>query len=132
MHRLASKSTLSRYRLVSLLIVLRWLCIPLAVGLMGWGVIIGEKELFSWGLVGAGVCFLLLILGFMLGGKLKCPLCMMPPMQNRGCAKHTNSATFLGSHPLKVAHSVLLKNHFRCPYCGEPTAMEVRARSGKW
>jgi len=30
---------------------------------------------------------------------------------------------------LRVASAIMLKNEFHCPYCGEPTKMEVRDRS---
>ena len=32
----------------------------------------------------------------------------------------------MGSHRLRVALAILFKNQFRCPYCNESTALELR------
>ena len=34
----------------------------------------------------------------------------------------------LVSDRLKVATSIILRNNFRCPYCNEPTVLEIRQR----
>ena len=52
----------------------------------------------------------------------------MPPLSNRGCARNRNAYRLFGSYKLAVAGSILLRNSFRCPYCGEPTAMVARTR----
>lgn len=57
-----------------------------------------------------------------------CPLCRSGPMSSKGCAKHRNAKSMLGSYRLMVALSVLFLRRFRCPYCGESTALEVKAR----
>lgn len=130
MHRLPSDSTLRRFRVASVILLVMWLCAPTALGMMGYGFFTRKHEWFGWGglavIVGIG-CMLLV---FMLSGRLRCPLCMMPVMQNRRCSKHRNAGKLLGSYRLKVAMTVLFKDSFRCPYCGEPTAMEVRQRGG--
>jgi DNA-directed RNA polymerase subunit RPC12/RpoP len=64
----------------------------------------------------------------LMGGRIRCPLCMVPPLQSRGCARHRTAEKTLGSYRLRVAKSILLAGSFRCPYCGEPTAMQVRQR----
>lgn len=128
MHRLPSQSSLIDYRLSSLILVLRWLCLLVVLGLMGWGLVTYDRELFRFGAIAFGAWFILLVLGFIISAKLKCPLCMMPPFLNRGCSKHSTAGKIFGSHPLKVAQTILLKGYFRCPYCGEPTEMAVRPR----
>lgn len=57
-----------------------------------------------------------------------CPLCRSGPMSGKRCAKHRHAKTIFGSYRLVVALSVLFLRRFRCPYCGESTALEVRAR----
>ena len=61
--------------------------------------------------------------------RTQCPLCMTPVLAKKGCSKHRSARTFLGSHRLRVALAILLKGSFRCPYCNEPTLLEVRDRS---
>lgn len=92
------------------------------------GLVTTEHEWLRWAAVAvvSGLAFILA--GFFVGGRARCPLCMMPPLRNQSCSKHRNAGKVLGSFKLSVALSVLFQNRFRCPYCGEPTAMEVRAR----
>ena len=56
------------------------------------------------------------------------PLVLTPVLASKDCAKHRRARTFLGSHRLRVALSILFKNTFRCPYCWEKSAMTVRSR----
>jgi hypothetical protein len=51
---------------------------------------------------------------------------MTPVLGNKDCTKHRSAKTLLGSHRLRVAVSLLCTGRFRCPYCGEPTLLEVR------
>lgn len=131
MHRLSSHYVLKRYRIASLFIVFMFLTLPVAVGFFLYGLY--EKDA-SWmqnaGIVlAAGV--VLKLLSFMVGGRLKCPLCMGAPLRNLGCSKHRTAETMLGSHKLAVATSVIFQGKFRCPYCGETTGMHVRERGGR-
>lgn len=105
-----------------------FLSIPAALGLLGYGFMSKQNAWFSIAgmAVAAGLVFM--TLNFILSGRVKCPLCMVPPLLNRSCSKHITAVSFLGSHRLWVALSVLFKGSFRCPYCGESTAMQVRER----
>ena len=60
--------------------------------------------------------------------RARCPLCMTPVLADKSCAKHGNARSMLGSYRLRVAVAILFRNQFRCPYCGEPTVMQVRKR----
>lgn len=117
--------------MASLLVLLMVACVPVAAGFMYYGYHTEDHGWFLWGGVAAGAGVFLLVVNFVMSGKLRCPLCMMPPLQNRRCSKHRTVKRIFGSHRLSVAVSILFKDSFRCPYCGEPTVMEVRERSGR-
>ncbi len=131
MHRLPSETVLRRFRIASVVVILMWLSVPAALGLLVYGVFRSEHEwlVYAGGAVGFGLACT--VLNFLMSSRLKCPLCMMPPLQNRSCSKHRTALRLFGSHKLHVARSILFRDMFRCPYCGEPTAMEVRARGGR-
>ena len=90
-----------------------------------------ERRWFVCAGVSVGIVLFCLAVNFALSSRLRCPLCMVPPMQNRGCSKHRTATRMLGSYRLKVATSIMFKDSFRCPYCGEPTSMQVRQRGGR-
>ena len=131
MHRLSSHQVLRRYKITSLFIVLMFLSLPLAVGcfLYGWyandAVWMRNAGIF----LAAGL--VLKVLAFIIGERLKCPLCMATPLRSLGCTKHRSAQALYGSHKLAVATSVLFEGKFRCPYCGETTGMHVRDRRGR-
>ena len=126
MHRLPSSYTLRRFRIASTLVIMLFLMIPVIIGLLVSGIYLGENRWFLWAGISTGVALVCLLVNFSLGSRLRCPLCMVPPLVNRRCSKHREAARLFGSHRLKVAQSIMFKDSFRCPYCGEPTAMEVR------
>lgn len=126
MHRLPSQDTLKKFRFISLIVVLMFLSPLIVLIFMGWGILLEEHQWFLF----AGIALLFglfcLFTNLAIGGRLRCPLCMVPPLLNRRCARHRTARKMFGSYRLRVAQSILLGNHFRCPYCGEPTVMEVR------
>ncbi|HEY1122657.1 MAG TPA: hypothetical protein VGE67_13685, partial [Haloferula sp.] len=73
-----------------------------------------------------GSAVLLAILQWIVASGGKCPLCTMPVLSRRGCSRHRNARRVAGSHRIPVAFGVLFKGHFRCPYCNEPTLLELR------
>jgi hypothetical protein len=76
----------------------------------------------------AALAVLVVIYQWIISSRTNCPLCMTPVLAAKKCAKHHHARTFLGSHRLRVALAILFKNCFRCPYCHEPTVLEVRER----
>lgn len=128
MHRLPSASYLSRFRVASLLLLAKWLLIPVAIYIFGLAIARNDPSI---AIVGGGVALLILILAIVqwtIASRTRCPLCMTPALARKSCAKHRNARRLLGSYRLRVALSILFRGYFRCPYCGEPTAMEVRVR----
>lgn len=120
-----------RFRIASALVILMFLMVPVAIGFALGGLLLNEHRMFLFAAIAAALWLVCLVLNFAQNGRLRCPLCMVPPLQNRGCSKHRSAKTMLGSHRLKVAHSIIFADSFRCPYCGEPTTMEVRQRGGR-
>ena len=56
----------------------------------------------------------------------RCPLCTNLPLLSQNCQKHVKAERFFGSYPLMVACSLLLRNHFHCPYCGDSSECRVK------
>lgn len=129
MHRLPSDHIINKFRFAALLVVLSFLSVPAFIWLLFCGIFV-DKDWFFW--AGGALLFFLfcIVTKFLIGSRLKCPLCMMPPLANRGCARNRAAKRIFGSYKLVVAGSILFKDSFRCPYCGEPTMMEARRRGG--
>lgn len=128
MHRFPSKSTIHRFRLVALLLCLRCLAVPVIAGILIYSFIHTDPYLTILALGLGLVCVLMSIMQWLLAGRARCPLCMTSVLARRGCAKHRSARTLLGSYRLRVALAILFRGAFHCPYCHEPSAMEVRER----
>lgn len=126
MHRLSSHFALWRFTIASLLVVLMFLSAPVALAFVGYGLV--SKKYGCLAIAGTVVVAGLVcgILNFIVSARLRCPLCTVQPLIDRRCSKHKSARKLLGSYRLKVALSILHKSCFICPYCGEPTAMQVR------
>lgn len=129
MHRLHSSSILWRFRITSCVMIIMVFGPVAAFGMLGYGILIHDIQWIAISACCFGGLLLLLILNALVISRLRCPLCMVPPLQNRGCAKHHTVQRILGSHRLKVATSILFAGYFSCPYCGEKTAMEARSKN---
>lgn len=128
MHHLRSKNILWMMRLASCLQILQALTLPLAFLFLVFGISYRDHQ----SLIISGCIFifflLLVISNMIMTPMLRCPLCMIPPMQKRGCTKHRNVRRLLGSYRLKVATTILACGYLTCPYCNEKTAMKVRSK----
>ena len=126
MHRLPSKHAVSRFRVAAWLLAIKWGLTSASLAIIAYAVVMFEPVLATVGvslLVSSGVAAVLQLL---VASRARCPLCLSQPVAIRKCAVHRNARRLLGSHRLRVALSVILRNCFRCPYCGETTAMESR------
>lgn len=129
MHRLRTQSAILRFRLAAILLCLKCLLLPISLGVLTYAMII-VNQLLIW--VGIGLVLTTCVIAFLqwiFAARTNCPLCMTPVLALKDCAKHRHAKPLLGSYRLRVALAVLLKNSFHCPYCHEPTAVEVRQRS---
>ena len=127
MYHLRSKHSVAYFKLSSWLLVCKWLLIIVAAAVLVFSIIVIERKplYLAIGLFGAVV--VMAVLQWTLAAQARCPLCLTPPTAHRRCSKHRNARRLFGSYRLRVACSVILKNSFRCPYCGETTAVEVRS-----
>lgn len=129
MHRLRSKSAIHRFRLAAFLLCLRWLLAPTSAAVLTYSIVIHDRELILLALGMVLLTVVVAILQWLLASRTNCPLCMTPVLAKKRCTKHRHARAFLGSHRLRVALAILFRNSFRCPYCHEPTALEVRKTS---
>ncbi len=128
MHRLRNRSAVYRFRFAALLLCVKCLITPVAAGVLVYSFVISDDRITLVGLILALGATLVVLIQWLVAVRTNCPLCMTAVLAEKRCSKHRHSRTFLGSHRLRVALAILFTNSFRCPYCHEPTAMEVRQR----
>jgi len=128
MHRLPSKRAIFRFRMAALLLWLKLLSFTFSFAFLIYAGVIknGDMVVLAIGLI--VLSFLIAILQSLYALQTKCPLCITPVLASKNCSKNRKVKRFFGSYRLKVANSIILRNHFRCPYCSEPTLLEVRNR----
>jgi hypothetical protein len=125
MHHVRSASLVLYFRIAAFLLFVICLLAPVAAGLLIQSMLNHDFRLTIAGSGLAIFSLLLIIPQWTLGAHTNCPLCWTPVLAPKGCTKHLNARTLMGSHRLRVALAVLLRNQFRCPYCNESTAMET-------
>ena len=128
MHHRRSISAARRLRLASLLLLGNRLLIVSAIGIMLVSFFASDQQLMIYGSILVGINFLLIFAQWITASRAGCPLCRTPVLSSLGAVKHRKAKRFLGSYPLRVALAIAFKEQFRCPYCNEPTGMEVREK----
>lgn len=126
MHHPRSNSEVLRFRIAAFLLLGNYLLALAIVSLLAHSMLTGNRGLT---LIGSGLVipgFVLLVIQWLVASRTGCPLCRTPVLAPKSCMKHRRARTILGSHRLRVALAILFKNRFRCPYCNEPTALELR------
>lgn len=126
MHRFPSAAAIRRIRLSALLLVLKCLLVPVAAVLLVDGIVMHRIPLVHLGLGLATTAVILQLLQVLLAARTFCPLCRTPVLAKKYCRKHRSAKKLFGSYRLRVGTAVLLTGKFRCPYCGEPSTLEVR------
>lgn len=74
---------------------------------------------------------LLLLVYFFSSSSFRCPLCRVTCMAANRCGKHRKARPLFGSYRMRVAMGIVFSGDFRCPYCGEPVALQQRT-SRRW
>lgn len=128
MHRPRHAHVITKLQLAAVLLFLSRLLIPAAVAMAIMAVLSGEAAHSKIALALGGSAVVLTVLQWIFASGGKCPLCTMPVLSRKGCSKHRHARCVAGSHRIPVAFGVLFKGHFRCPYCNEPTLLEVKER----
>lgn len=129
MHRLRSRSSIHRFRFAAILLCVKCLLTPVAAGVLAYSLVVHDDKLAVIGMGMVVLSVILIILLWLVAARTNCPLCMTSVLARKKCSKHRHAKALLGSHRLRVALAILFRNSFRCPYCNEPTAMEVRNRN---
>ncbi len=126
MHRLHSRYAVTRFKLASWALVFMYVMIPSTVGILIYSIAVEEKE-YTWlGLCGMVATAVVFIFQWGISFRARCPLCHARSIARNGCAKHQLARPLLGSYRLRVACAVIFMECFRCPYCGESTAVKAR------
>lgn len=128
MHHPRSMTDVIRFRLAAALLIANFLLALIAAGFMFRSVVVFDKQLTLIGLGYLAFVLIMVVVQWIVASGTSCPLCRTPVLAPKLCTKHRRARSLFGSHRLRVAASILFTNHFRCPYCNEPTGMEVRSR----
>jgi len=128
MHRFPSQSTINRFRLAATLLCLKYLGPPIMAYFVITSIFNDDREKIIIAAVTGGALLLAGVIQWLVAERTRCPLCLTPVLSHKGCSKHSRAKTFLGSHRLRVAMAIIFKGSFRCPYCDEPSVLEVRKR----
>ena len=128
MHRFPTQSSVFRCRFAALLFIFRWLSPVVGFPILVWAMAVDDLEWFMIGLVVVVALPVVIVVQWIVASRVRCPLCLTPPLLDRRCSKNQKATQFLFSYRLNVALSALFLGRFRCPYCGEPTVMKSRRR----
>ena len=126
MHHPRSISASRRLRLASFLLLGNRLLILPAIGILLVSFYASDQQLVIYGSILIVVSFLLIFAQWLRSSHAGFPLRRTPVLSPLGSIKHGKAKLFWGSYPLRVALAISFKEQFRCPYCNEPTVMEVR------
>ena len=99
-----------------------------ALGLLFTSISEKDDQLMTIAILLGLLAILCFIFQCILAARALCPLCRTPVLAAKACAKHRNARTFLGSHRMRVAMGILFRDSFVCPYCHEPSVLEVRQK----
>lgn len=117
-----------RFRLAAFLLIANFMFAIIAAVFLFRSVVELDQRLTMIGLGYLAVVLIAVVTQWVVASGAFCPLCRTPVLAPKLCTKHRRAQSLLGSHRLRVATSILFANQFRCPYCNEPTGMEVRSR----
>lgn len=128
MHLLPSQYTVTRFKLVSWVLLLIYLMIPSTFGVIGYSVAVQDHDFMRIALGLSAAIVIAVVIQWVISSRARCPICHTTALSHRGCNKHRNAKTFFGSYRFRVACSVIFTKCFCCPYCGESTAIQARPR----
>lgn len=126
MHRFRSGTTIRRMRLTAFVVLATTLLVPVSGLLLFVSYVLNRHELLVAGLYVMSLTVFMLILRWAFTLRTRCPLCMARVMAKNPYSSHRRAKMIFGSHRLRVALSVLLRNGFTCPYCNERAHLKLR------
>ena len=128
MHRLPNHNSVRRFRWGAYLLFFKWLIIGSATALLVYSLSIRNPDLTHLAIGSFGLCLPVMLIQWIIAGRARCPLCLGTPLAHNACVTHRKTRLLFGSYRLYVALSIIFRGHFRCPYCGEVTAIAVRPK----
>jgi cytochrome bd-type quinol oxidase subunit 1 len=126
MHRLPSPFAVRRFRIASTFLVLKWSLMATAAVLLVYSMTTNTRESAMLAMILMGSAVPVTLLQWVTAARARCPLCLGNPLSHRSCSKNAKAHKLFGSYRLFVAVSVIFTGKFRCPYCGEHTAVVSR------
>jgi hypothetical protein len=126
MHRLPTPYAVRRFRFASFLLLLKWLLLAVAAGFLVYAMATNEGETAQVAMILMVSAVPVTFLQWGVASRARCPLCIGNPLAHSGCSINAKAHKLFGSYRLIVATSVIFTNKFRCPYCGEFTAVIAR------
>lgn len=128
MHRFPSTSTITRFRFGAILFILRFILPAVGFPLLVWSMLTDERTGFVVSCVILGFFPIVIMTQWVVASKVRCPLCLAPPLLHRSCARNRKARRLFFSYRMRVVVTSLFSGYFRCPYCGEPSEMRARQR----
>lgn len=126
MHRLRTYTSVIRFRTAAFFWLLGGVLLLAAFGMMGWGVLKDDRQWFHFGALTLVALIPVILIQWISSMRAYCPLCLVPSMARKSCQKNRKARKLLGSYRTRVAFSVIFRGTFICPYCAEPTCVQVR------
>jgi len=126
MHAFRSKSDVLRFALSAWLLIALWCVAPTAIILLFTACFTVEYDWMLRSLFATSAAGIVCLTWLWLAHRARCPLCIARPLFPNSCSLHRRAPVWLGSYRLPVAASVVFRGRFRCPFCGETTAMRAR------
>lgn len=131
MHRLHSNMAIWLMRLSAALLILKWLLGPVSAGFLLYALLRNDPILLIESLILLLAFCVILITQWIVAHDTRCPLCHVPVMLSKKCAKNSKARRLFFSYRLRVATQVGFLGRFRCPYCGEVSLLEKRKHRGE-
>lgn len=105
------------------------LMIPSTFGVLVYSMVTVDREFMQLALALIGATVFLAILQWGFSSRACCPLCHAKSIYHNGCSRHPDAKALFGSYRLRVACTVIFREYFRCPYCGESTVVKARTNA---
>jgi len=83
MHRLSSTQSIFRFRLAAVLLCVKWLVLPSAVGALILFLITGNHSIARFGVGMMLLTLLVALLQWLIAARTPCPLCMTPVLAKK-------------------------------------------------
>jgi len=126
MHRFRSSFSIFRLRMVAVIVCLKFIMLPFGIFFLLRGTLIWDYQTVVIAIAILLGVVALSIITWSLSRGTRCPLCHVATFGNSGCSKNSKARKLFGSYALYAAIFILSRGRFRCPYCNEPVALELR------